>query len=85
MSPELKSFLLDLRQHPLFPQLKEAVEYPKFPEYRPSKGETLESIGAKAAYASGQLDQHRQWLLVLTGEVPEREINPSDIGDKRDR
>lgn len=76
MNPELRIFLADLRQHPLFPQLVAAVEAPRLPEYRPSKGDTLEMVGAKAAYASGQLDQYRQWHLLLTG------INPSEKGDK---
>lgn len=76
MSPELRVFLLDLRQHPLFPQLVAAIERPRFPEYRPSKGDTLEIVGAKAAYASGQLEQYRQWQALLTGDA-----NPSEKGD----
>lgn len=82
MNAELKAFLIELRQHPHFPQLMAFLPRPQMPEYRPSKNETLEIFGAKAAYASGQLDQYRNWHLLLTGEVPSGETNPSDRGDK---
>lgn len=81
MNNELRGFLLELRQHPLFPQLIAGIEQPRLPEYRPSKGETLEIFGAKSAFASGQLDQFRQWHLLLTGQVPARETNPSETGE----
>lgn len=80
MSPELKIFLVELRQHPHFPQLLAAMERPRMPEYRPSKGEALDIVGANHAYASGQLNQYRQWLTLLTGEA-----NPSETGDRLDR
>ncbi len=80
MTPELKSFILDLRQHPLFQQLLNEIEPPRFPEYK--KAETLEQFGAKAVFASGQMEQHNRWYFTLGGTVPAREANPSDIGDK---
>lgn len=82
MSPELRMFLVELRQNPVFRQLLAEIERPRLPEYRPSKGEVLEIVGAKSAYASGQIDQYRQWQTLLTGQVPSGEANPSDNGDK---
>jgi hypothetical protein len=76
MNAELEAFLFDIRQHALFPQLLAIIDEPKLPGYRPSKSEPLEIVGAKTAYASGQLDQYRLWHSLLTG------TDPSDKGDK---
>ena len=37
MSPELKTLLLELRQHALFPELLRAVEKPVLKIYKPSR------------------------------------------------
>ena len=66
-SPALKSLLFDLRQHAAFEEFKKAVEAPKLPRFRPSKNDTLETMGAKTVYESGRLAQHEAWLIFLTG------------------
>lgn len=77
MSPALKSLLFDIRQHAAFQELLAAVEYPRLPQFRPSRADTLETMGAKTVFASGALDQHERWLTVLTGQVPARETETS--------
>lgn len=72
----LKSLLFTIRQHEAFNELIAAAEKPRLPEYRPSKGDTLETMGAKTVFASGQVDQHNRWLFLLTGN-PERETETS--------
>ena len=70
MTPELKVFLMDLRQHPLFPEIIKALPHPKLNAYHPSRDKALDSVGAKHCYQSGQLAQHKLWLSFLTG-VPD--------------
>lgn len=69
MSPELKSFLMDLRQHPLFPELLKAVEEPQLPQFRLSEANEVERARAKWIYESGRRAQHEAWLQVLTGRT----------------
>lgn len=73
MTPELKVFLMDLRQHPLFPELIRSLDIPKLNAYHPSRKEPLDAVGARHCYQSGQLAQHKLWLSMLTGqdEIPE--------------
>lgn len=75
MSPALKSFLEDLRQHPLFPELIRAVEAPQLPQFRISEAEQVERARAKWIFESGRKAQHDAWMRVLTGksEVPDQE------------
>lgn len=77
MSPALKSLLIDIRQHAAFPEFLKAVEAPRLPHYRPLKGETLETMGAKTVFASGEMAQHERWITLLTGQVPARETETS--------
>ena len=70
MNAALQMFLIELRQHPLFPQFIEAVERPRIKPYR-SGADKEQWI-----FESGQLKQHEAWLGLLTG------TDPSDIGDK---
>jgi hypothetical protein len=76
-SPALKDLLFNIGQHPAFAELQKAVEPPALPLYRPLKHETLEQMGARTVFASGQVDQHERWLHLLTGQVPARETEPS--------
>ena len=68
MTPELKVFLMDLRQHALFPELIKALETPIITGYRPSRSETLENLGANHCYQSGKVNQHKLWISFLTGQ-----------------
>lgn len=65
-SEALDSLLFTIRQHPGFQELLKAVEFPAMPEYK--RGDTLEAMGAKSVFASGQRSQHKNWLVVLTGK-----------------
>lgn len=76
-SPALKSLLFDIRQHPAFEEFQRAVEAPRLPQFRQLRGDTLETMGAKTVFASGQMDQHDRWIHLLTGQVPERENETS--------
>lgn len=75
MTNELRAFLSDLRQHPLFPQLLAAVEQPRVRPYRPTQASEIERARAQWIYESGQLAQHNAWLAILTGN------NPSERGE----
>ncbi len=78
MTPALKSLLFEIRQHAAFQELLNVVEPPRLPQYRPLKNDTLETMGAKTVFASGQIDQHERWLTTLTGgQVPARETETS--------
>jgi hypothetical protein len=68
MSPELKSLLFDIRQHPAFLELLRTVERPRLARFRPSQKLTLEQVGANASYESGQIAQDNNWRTLLTGE-----------------
>lgn len=76
-SPALKDLLFSMRQHAGFVELLKAATPPQMPTYRPSKPDTLEQLGARTVFASGQADQHERWIVLLTGQVPERETEPS--------
>ena len=67
MTDTLKALLAELRQHPAFQELLKVVEPPSLPRYRPSKGFDVPAMGARAIFASGQIDQHERWLSTLTG------------------
>ena len=73
MTPELKMFLLELRQHPLFPELIRAVHPPQQKTYIPNKGRSLDMVGADHCFYSGCKHQHNQWLFTLMGEIPSQE------------
>lgn len=77
-SSDLNALLFIIRQHPAFEELKRAVEAPRMPRFRPSRADTLETMGAKSVFASGQIEQQERWLALLTGKVPpQEEANPS--------
>lgn len=69
MTEALKDLLFKVRQHPAFQELLEAVEAPRTPRYRPSKGKDVPTLGAETIYASGALDQHDRWIALLTGQA----------------
>lgn len=75
MSPELIGFLIELRQHPVFPQLTKAVETPRVRPYKSAEADQVEKARAQWIFESGQLKQHDAWLGVLTG------TDPSDRGE----
>lgn len=68
MTPELKLFMAELRQHPLFPEMMQSMEQPRLKRFRPSKGDALEDVGAQHCYYSGQIDAHEKWVQFLTGD-----------------
>lgn len=70
-SPLLKALLLDLRQHPHFPLLLEAIPKPALPRFKISQAQEVEKARANWIYRSGQADQHEMWLALLTGETQE--------------
>lgn len=72
ISPVLKSLLVDIRQHPAFPELLTLVDKPIVPRFKASEAENVETARAKWIHRSGQRDQHDQWLYALTGDVPPR-------------
>jgi hypothetical protein len=74
MTEQLKDLLFRIRQHPGFQDLLGAVETPRLPRYKRSKGLDLTAIGAETVYASGALDQHASWIALLTGQAS-RETN----------
>jgi hypothetical protein len=67
MTEQLKDLLFRIRQHAGFQDLLGAVETPRLPRYKRSKGLDLTAIGAETVYASGALDQHASWIALLTG------------------
>jgi hypothetical protein len=69
-SPALKSLLFDIRQHAAFEELKKAVDMPHLPRFRPSKADTLETMGARTIFESGRMHQHECWLVFLAGQLP---------------
>lgn len=71
MTEQLKDLLFRIRQHPGFQDFLNAVETPRLPRYKRSKGLDLAAIGAETAYASGALDQHASWIALLTGSSQE--------------
>lgn len=79
LSAELRAFLADLRQHPLFPQLLKAVERPRLRPFKPVEADQVEKARAQWIFESGQLKQHDAWLGVLTG------TDPSETGETLDR
>ena len=75
--PAVQSFLLDIRQHPMFPLLLRSMEQPKIPRFRSSQAEQVEKARAEWIYQSGRKDQHDRWIHFLTGEVPRDGDDPS--------
>lgn len=66
MNP-LEDLLFAIRQHPAFQQLLAKVERPNVKPYRPADAAQIERSRADWIYQSGQLDQHKRWLVLLTG------------------
>jgi hypothetical protein len=77
MTPALQSLLFEIRQHAGFQDLLKAVTPPTPPRYSPHRAETLETMGAKTVFASGEQAQHERWITILTGTVPARETETS--------
>ena len=66
MNP-LEDLLFAIRQHPAFKLLLAKVEAPNIKPYRPTDAAQIEKTRADWIYQSGQLDQHKRWLVALTG------------------
>lgn len=66
-STALKDLLFSMRQHAGFQELLRAVQTPQLPRFKRSEKKTIEEIGAETLFASGQLEQHKSWLTLLTG------------------
>ena len=73
LSPDLRKWLEELRQHPQFQVLMKSMKGPQLRRYRPSGQEPLDALGARLAYHSGRQDEFDAWVFVLTGEAPEQE------------
>lgn len=67
MNDALKELLFNIRQHAGYQDLLKAVETPRLPRFRRSETISLEEFGAKAAFESGRLSQHENWIALLTG------------------
>jgi hypothetical protein len=63
----IEDLLFLIRQHPAFGLLLKKAEAPILKPYRPSDAAQVEKSRADWIYQSGQLDQHKRWLAVLTG------------------
>ena len=74
ISSNLAALLRELRQHPAFLELLEAVELPRLPRFKPSQAEEAAKAHATWVYQSGRRDQHDNWLTLLTGHSV-KEIN----------
>ena len=72
-SPALQALVMELRQHPAFPELLKRIEPPPIPRFRHSQASEVEKARAEWIYASGKRDQHDLWLSVLTGEAIPRD------------
>ena len=70
LPPALKAFILDLRQHSMFPLLIKAMESPSIPRFRASQANDVERARAQWIYQSGKKDQHDAVIHFLTGEIP---------------
>ena len=70
MNDALKAFLIDLRQHPMFPVLLKAMEKPRLPRFRASQADQVEKARAQWIYQSGRFDEHNTWVHFLSGAVP---------------
>jgi hypothetical protein len=62
-----QDLLFAIRQHPAFKLLLAKVEAPAVKPYRPADAAQIEKTRADWIYQSGQLDQHKRWLVMLTG------------------
>lgn len=56
-----------IRQHAGFKELIRAIEAPKVKPFIPKDAAQIEKSRADWIYQSGQLDQHKRWLVFLTG------------------
>ena len=74
ISPSLAHLLVELRQHPAFPELLQ-VEAPRLPRFRPSQAEEAAKAHATWVYQSGRRDQHDYWLALLTGQATKEATN----------
>lgn len=72
-SPRLQSLLMDLRQHPAFPELVKAVEMPKLPRFKRSQAQAVEAERSNWIFQSGKREQHESWLALLTGQKQEND------------
>lgn len=75
MSEALKSLLFEIRQHAAFQELLNSPSLQPVPMPRYKKGETLEDLGARTAFASGQHVQHDKLMVLLTGQPASQESN----------
>lgn len=73
MSPVVKAFLADIRQHPGFQEFLKEAEHLAAPYPRFKKGMSAEDFGAETLFASGKQDQHQRWLEFLTGSSSQQE------------
>jgi hypothetical protein len=72
MTPMLREFLFNIRSHAAFNELVSIIPKPRIHTFRLSDADKSETARSRWIYESGQLDQHKEWLSLLTGETKEK-------------
>ena len=75
-SAGLLDLLVYLRGHAHFPELLKAVERPRISPFKKSEAGETESARSKWIYESGKLENHEQWLSMLTGKSTSEQGDP---------
>ena len=73
-SSVLRELLLDLRQHPAFPELINQIQASPLPPYRPSRSgnsKPIDVVGADHAWNSGRVTENERILAILQGVTQE--------------
>lgn len=68
MTPLLADLLDRMRGHDGFNDLLKMVEQPRITPFRVSDAENPETARSRFIYQSGQANQHKAWLVALTGD-----------------
>lgn len=68
-SPELETFLRELRAHPLWASLVKSVQAPRLPRFRRSQAAEVEKARAEWIYESGRRDMYDYFVTMLLGEL----------------
>lgn len=74
MTPKLNELLFEIRQHPAFRDLLEAVGKPEIKEFSP--GGDPNAQWAEHIYRSGRRRQHEAWRQFLIGGEPSQQEKP---------
>lgn len=69
MREDVRLFLRELRDHPLWTELLKEIEAPMVRRYRPGKGSSQE-VRDDWVYWSGRRDEYDKWFRFLAGDPP---------------